>query len=244
MDEISKLYKISQKFDKVKRICFCVNLAFGIGSFFLENSFLRITQITQIVLAFLFVIIDLLNDGVLWYNAENSRRKNAIDNAYQTNLTQYKTSGYYNNELPPSYFKYTINIFESNYFSLNVAKAMLPRVIAKVVFSLIILIVSGICLVTPIVLIVAETIFSSCVVIESIELIIYEIRMKHLFDSAYTQLVINGITGDQLPWCIYYTLEYESVKAHYKVRLDSNLFEKMNHDLTKKWEELEKLIKH
>lgn len=39
-----------------------------------------------------------------------------------------------------------------------------------------------------------------------------------------------------------YVVEYEAVKAHYKIRLDSTLFNKYNPELSKKWEAIETKI--
>ena len=40
------------------------------------------------------------------------------------------------------------------------------------------------------------------------------------------------------PWFLAYIMEYEAVKAHYKVRLDSKVFNKCNTELSQKWQDM------
>ena len=79
--------------------------------------------------------------------------------------------------------------------------------------------------------------------IDAVAMIIYEIRIRQLYKNAYTQFVSVGITKyEQLVWVLSYVVEYESIKAHYKIRLDEKIFNRLNPMLSKEWDELKKKI--
>lgn len=67
--------------------------------------------------------------------------------------------------------------------------------------------------------------------------------MDKLYDEAFTELVTLGRESKKSEiWMLSYVVEYEAVKAHYKIRLDSTLFNKYNPELSKKWEAIETKI--
>ena len=190
-----------------------------------------------------FVIIEILDDGIFWYEAERVRRTNCIQNAFQINLTEYKTTGYYNNDLAPSLSKYATNTFESHFFTTHISHKMLPKKIVEVIVALLVFVVSSLCVASEITIIISEAIFSSFVMLGAVGLIIYEIRMKHLYDKAFSQFVSIGITKpEQKIWLLSYVVEYEAIKAHYRIRLDEKIFNQLNPQLSKEWDELQQSI--
>lgn len=242
-DGVSKLYKFSQQMVKLNKGLFVLNFVCVVLSCFLSEVYLPITTILQIVFSLAFVVVEILDDGIFWFCAESARRANCIENAFHVDLSEYKTEGYYNNDLSPSFAKYTLNIFESHYFTANISKKMLPKKIVEVIVALLIFVVSCLCIPSEITAIVAEAIFSSFVMIDAVAMIIYEIRIRQLYKNAYTQFVSVGITKyEQLVWVLSYVVEYESIKAHYKIRLDEKIFNRLNPMLSKEWDELKKKI--
>lgn len=74
-------------------------------------------------------------------------------------------------------------------------------------------------------------------------LTIYKLKMDNLFDEAYSALVTIGIRNEkQKVWLLSYAVEYEAIKAHYKVRLDSTVFKEYNHEMSKKWDAIQQKI--
>ena len=120
-DGVSKLYKPSQIMDKINKGLFALNIICVVLSCILSDTPLQVTRILQIIFSLSFVIIEILDDGIFWYEAERVRRTNCIQNAFQINLTEYKTTGYYNNNLAPSLSKYATNTFESHFFTTHMA---------------------------------------------------------------------------------------------------------------------------
>lgn len=236
-DDVNKLYKPSQMIGTICKLLFWSNIVFSASGLFSKGMTLEVLSVLQIALAVAFVALSLIDDGVCWYSAECERRKNSIQEAFDIRLTENETEGYYNNTYSPSVLKYSVNTFESCFFSKNIAAKMLVQSAAKSLIALIILIAVGWVIADgSVLLIVTQAIFSAYIVEDTVLLAIYTNRMNKLYDVIYAMLITEGIHQErQIPILLMYCVEYESIKAHYKVRLDSKVFSKLNHDLSNQW---------
>ena len=93
-------------------------------------------------------------------------------------------------------------------------------------------------------LVIAQTVFSAVVIEDAIRLIIFTQRIKTLYEEAYHEFdycrnLNNGSESVVEILCV----EYESIKAHYRIRLSESLFNKLNPQLSEKWEKLSSQIK-
>ena len=116
-DDINRLYDVSAVLGKVNNILFFVNMILSFLSLVCETKAEEVFTTIQICLSALFVILTLINECWLWYDAECARRKGNIQDAFGIKLQQLKTDGYYNNQFSPSLLKYAVNTLcaESNY---------------------------------------------------------------------------------------------------------------------------------
>ena len=114
---------------------------------------------------------------------------------------------------------------------------MLIYSLVKSLLAIIVLIsVSWIIANGNILLIIAQAVFSAYIVEDTVYLTIYVNRLNALYDSIYTALITTGVHSSQkMPILLSFCTEYECIKAHYKIRLDSKIFIKYNHELSEKW---------
>lgn len=198
-----------------------------------------IAIVVQIVVALLYFVSNTIDDGCFWYEAEKQRRKNGIQNGLGMRLSEYDTEEYYNNNLPHSLEKYGMNILESNYFSKIIAGKMLLKVGAYALGSVVALVIA--CRFVSdgnVLLLIAQTTFSSYVLVDFVMLLLYKIRLEALYSEAYNVFVLGSRTHINQAWIISYVVEYEAIKAHYKIRLDQKIFNKMNGELSAKWQDI------
>ena len=244
-DDVSKYYNPSQYIDKATSVLFYVNFACACISCVLPDDVNQIAIIIQALLAVLYVLLSVSDDGLFWYTAESYRRKSAIENAFAVDLTNLQTDGYYNNNLAPSTIKYALNAFESVFFSKSIARCMDAKEAVKSILAIIVFIAA--CLEIKngeIVLLVAQTIFSSTFLIGAVGLWLYQMRLETLYREFYHECVTVGISkNEQVSMLLADTVEYEAAKAHYKIRLSSKLFQNKNEELSRQWAEIEGKIK-
>lgn len=240
-DDIDKLYKKSNMIGSAAIYFYIVHVLISVMIIFSSGNIQKFWSILLIITDGLFMILDLWDTGILRYRAESERRKDAIQNAFSCHLTEMKTEGYYNNRLRPSFEKYAMNIFESNFFSKFISGKMIGMSLIKSLIAIFLLFVCGIYVIDAnIYTIIVQTAFSTFIVGDTISLLLYYIRMKQLYDEAYLQFITIGLKEDsQKVWLMSYIMEYEMIKAHYKVQLNSKIFHKYNDSLSKQWTEIE-----
>ena len=243
-DDVNCLYKQSQKLNNVCQVLFWANVGFAMISLL---PFITITSIiisAQILISALYIILKIIDDGCLWYNAEAVRRKNNLQVALDLNLTDLETEGYYNNREEPSLIKYAVNTFESSYFSKENATRMLIKSFVKAWVSVVVVVIIG--WISPskdFLFVITQAVFSAYIIEEAIMLTIYKVKMDKLYNLFYTEFVTVGVSKQKQQYLLLsHVVEYEAVKAHYKVRLDTSWFNKHNEQLSSKWEEIQSKI--
>lgn len=243
-DDVDLLYGRSKTMTALCKYLFWGNSLISLTATMCSGQIKVALTYMQIIGALLYVTFKSVDDGLLWYNAETARRKNSIQVAFNVPLAELETEGYYNNGLAPSIAKYALNTFEANYYSKFIAGKMLVKSTIMALVSVVVLIVTG-WLVSngDVLLIITQAVFSAYVIEDAVMLTIYKLKMDNLFDEAYSALVTIGIRNEkQKVWLLSYAVEYEAIKAHYKVRLDSTVFKEYNHEMSKKWDAIQQKI--
>lgn len=241
-DDVNDLYKPSKQLDLYEKILFVGDILAALVSLVQNDTVSKIAISLQVIMALLYFICNTVDDGHFWYKAEKERRKNSIQNGLGTRLAEYDTEGYYNNDLQPSVRKCAMNTLESNYFTKIIAEKMILKKSIAAVIAIVVLICSCIFVEDAnILLIIAQTAFSSYVFVDFIMLLLYKTRMESLYETAYNNMILGNANSENTAWLISYIVEYEAIKAHYKVRLDEKIFNDINDSLSAKWQ---KVITH
>lgn len=246
-DEFHNRYNASNICAKAATICFSVNAVFAflalvtpdcVRSFFLGGQFF---------LALAYVALTVIDNCFLWYNAEKGRIKDNIANAFSVNLMEERTEGYYSNNEEPSIKKYAVNTYESAYYSREESKAMRPYAIVKIVVA--IGIVFLLTLVRSVdmslILWIAQTMFSSVVIIDCIQLIAFSFKVNDICGEFYAHLIAEGgnVTLNSEVKLVSCIVEYETTKMYFKVRLCQKVFEQLKPELEVGWAKLLSQIK-
>lgn len=244
-DDINELYRPSKNLEQVCLVLYIADVVLSVLLVVLSNSCHSILTILLVIIAFLYMMLSVIDDGILWYRAERARRKNGIQEAYSISLSEYSTEGYYNNDINDPELSYAANLFESCFFTREISKKMLfPSVIKSLLSFIVLMVACRFVSNDDIFLIIAQTVFSATLVEETIRLIIYVYRISALYDDVYREFVTIGITKkDQRTWLRWFCVEYESIKAHYRIRLDEFIFKKYNSILSNKWDNISSQIK-
>ena len=233
-DDFQSHYNISNCFAKATSFAFLVLIV--------PDNIKRFLLLIQIFCALSYVMLNVIDNCLLWYEAEIGRIKDNIADAFSVSLTEERTEGYYSNKEVPSIKKYAVNTYESAFYSREESVAMRPYAIAKIIIAIgIVLLLSMVGTVDKaLILLVTQTMFSSVVIVDCIQLIVFSFKMKGICEKFYTQLITeNGIvTADRDAILLSCIVEYESTKMYFKVRLSQKVFEKLKPKLETDWEKL------
>lgn len=244
-DDINKLYQPSKTLEKVCFGLFAADVVISIIAAWVSSDVISYLTISLVVIAFLYMALSVIDDGIMWFQAESARRKNSIQVAYGVRLDKYETQEYYNNNVSDPDISYAANLFESAFFTKEISERMLVGAVVKLIVAVVILIVTCRFVASDdILLVIAQTAFSAVVIEDAIRLIIFSQRIKALYAKAYHEFITVGIsTASQKVWLKFFCVEYESVKAHYRIRLSESIFNKLNPELSAEWDVLSEQIK-
>lgn len=240
-DDVNKLYYWPKKIDKLMEVFFWGNVSTAfLGCFLINDQMLKIVLLIQIFLSIGYVIASVIDDNFLWYRAEKIRRESSIENAFGLELLEEKTEEYYNNQFPKGINKYATNAFESILHSKTTLTLMFPTEVFKIIGAGIIFLIT--CLLYKeysIVLIISQTVFSSYFLQQFVKFVVFKSHLEKLYELLYKELVTVGIKDEaQKVLLLNYVIEYESVKAHYKVKLCEKKFFKHNRETSARWREI------
>ena len=245
-DKGGDLYKKCKKVDRYVTATFWINVVLAAFRVLSPQSYPAQIDTIQIIVIIINLVLSIWVDDFLLYNAECERRRFAVQDGFGVELGEYTTEDYYTNQMTPSEHKYYINLFESNYYTKDISKMMIPCALLKTFIALGVLTLSLRIFSNPdLVLVAAETVFSSVIIAKSIALFVYVYRMEQLYKVPYRiYITSNGIiTPPMRAEIVHYAVEYEAVKAHYKVQLSVRIYEKNKGRLASEWNELESKIK-
>lgn len=245
-DDVNNLYKWSNKIENVLKWLFCSNVIASIVFCIAKNDdIINILIVAQIIVSILYVLLSILDDNFFWYNAEQVRRQAAIENGFGIDIMEYKTEGYYNNTIPNNIVKFSVNAFESIMFSKTTAERMMLKEGLRTLSAFITFICA--CLVYKdysVILIIFQTVFSAYFIEEFVRLCVYKSKLGKLYDNFYRELITLGIKNEkQRILLLAYAIEYEAIKAHYKIRLSEKEFWRHNEETSLKWEKISRELK-
>ena len=246
-DDVDKLYAYSRILHVYESVAIWTNAAAAILYAMLESNLTiaTILLVIQIVASFIVISLNTLDDSFCWYDAEAARRTDNIATAFNMNMGELVTENYYNNDLEPSIEKYALNTFESAFFTYNIVTNMLRKQVIRTIVLIVVLFVSSLVISDRSILaVVMQTALTISIIRETIDMIRFRSLIKKLYDSLYRSLVTVGVATKHEMVCVLAdSIEYEAVKAHFKVRLDVSLFENLNSVLSKQWDDIKKQIK-
>ncbi len=242
-DEISKYYNMSGKAEIISTWAFWLNIILSITILFTQAhpTISSILMKIIITLSFICPIISVVDDSFWWYKAESNRRKSCIKDAFGVDTIAENVEEYYNNSSSQSFRKYVLNTFENDFFSKSIASKMLlpsfiKSLISFAVFIMICIIVKN----DDIVLIISQTVFSANYICGTLSLFVYKNRLDDLYNDFYHSLVTVGVKEiKEKVLLLANIVEYESIKAHYKIRLSTKIFNKLNSSLSTDWANIE-----
>ena len=176
-DDINKLYQTSKVLEKVRYAFFATDIVVSLIAACVGGNVISYLTLALVIIAFLYMAISIIDDGILWFQAESARRKNSIQVAYHVKLDEYETKKYYNNKVRDPDISYATNLFESAFFTKEISEKMLLVTVIKLIVAVVVLIITCRFVANNnILLIVAQTAFSAVVIEGAIRFILFTQR--------------------------------------------------------------------
>ena len=204
---------------------------------------MNITRCVQVINVLLLVagfIISAVKDYYLFPKAEFERRKDLIDNSFDTKYALKSSEGYFtNSEITSGVYKLGVNLFQNLLFTITVSKKMRPKAILKsVLFTILFFMISfwGFKDV-PIALPFLQLLFSAFVFGDLIKLLLYVSKNEKILDDLQSVFANHQVTDASIYKCV---LDYETNLAWGSLLLNDKIFNQINDETEEEW----KIIKN
>lgn len=214
----------------------------SIGKLVCQNSFVVLNifnYISIIGYGLLYIIVEIIMQPIV----ASERRKGFIDNSLGTKLLHMPVTNYYDNDsIKEGPYKLLVNCYENCYFTYNIAKEMLLRVVLKNILLFIALLIfayfgiSNNIIAIPIL----QLFLSSLFLIELMYHINFYFKLKSLCEQFGNIFSDKKNAAETLKFAVYMTLEYETSLAYNKAPNNDAVYKKLNKKLTQEWEEIKK----
>ena len=246
IDELEKYYSPIETSDSWASFLFYLGALFSITIPY--SNLIQIPWIEQAISA-LFIVIVVSHSVVSHYSgfhlipiAENLRRKQLLSNSLGIPLTTEKTHLYYNNEVSPSVIRLGANVTENSFFAKNVCSEMAKNERIKIfIYALVWLFsIANRSTDLNIILTLTQVLFSGDILIRWLKLEILRTRNESIYNQLYS-LFLNKSTSTTVTFVagiLDAFASYEAAKASASIKQSSRIFNKLNKELTVKWNEI------
>lgn len=235
-------------FEKVTRVNFWSSLLFWATIFcsfiiFFTSKVPNINSTLNIIYIVITVIYCFISNWLSLFmlrEAQSRRRVHLLSDSLGVRLDDEETNLYYNNSQIPSVSRLGVNVFENTLFTWRVTEEMAKRERIKVSLYLLIwlIIVLNRNIDLNFISIIAQTIFTTGLIINHIKLEILRNSCSQLFKEFRQFFLTNGLsTNDQFSAVLLNVVfRYETVVASMGVHLSSKVFHKINPTVSIEWE--------
>ncbi|MEI2824279.1 MAG: hypothetical protein V9F02_12760 [Chitinophagaceae bacterium] len=240
-----KDFDLVSKVEKISNIILWSSVTFSIVTIIISYSEIQqstaenLTSILNAVNCFLAVayfLSDIISN-YLFQLAEAKRRDDFFDNSLNTNLSEENSNKYFtNDDTNTGIRKLGVNCFENSFFTKSIAtKMLLPMIIKSIVVFILFLIlaISNNHLFTA----ALQIALPYTIIQQTIRLFVFRNRVENVckgFQRIFS--TNNKKTIEQA--IIHNVTSYETTLAWGCIKLDSNLFNQMNDELSEKWNKI------
>lgn len=206
---------------------------------FLMKIIWNIVNPVYFVMIIAYYILNVYTETFLYPATARKRRKGFIDNSLGSKFLEKPVEGYYTNDVVRvGPYKMIINCGENCYFTMNIAKAMIPQVVMKnVAFGVVFLIVAYFGVRDNLVAIpILQILLSSLFLTELVHHINFITKIDQLFERFKEVFSKKPDDSRVLQEAVLLYLDYETTLAYNKAPLSDSFYEKLNEKLSKEWE--------
>ncbi|MEK3977349.1 hypothetical protein MKZ20_21705 [Psychrobacillus sp. FSL K6-2684] len=225
---------------------FWTSVVFSCLVFFTDGNQLynNVANIIFIMVSISYFIVSNWVSLFLLREARDKRRVQLLSNALGVKLDDEHTHLYYNNNQKESLVRLGMNAFENSLFTWRVTEEMGKteriKVVLYLLFFVLITLINGISI--NFISIIAQTVFTTGLIVNQIRLEILRSSCKHLFAEFRQLFLTNGTRYSQKFAAILLQLvfKYETTVASMGVHTSTKIFNKINSDVTQEWEKVKK----
>ena len=205
------------------------------------NILWNIINLLYFLLIISYYILNVYTETFLYPATARKRRKGFIDNSLGSKFLEKSVKGYYTNDnLEKGPYKMIINCGENCFFTMNIAKGMLPQILIKNIICMILFLVFAYLGVKDnlVAIPVLQILLSSLFLTELVHHVNFIAKLNQLFERFKEEFSQKTNSEEVLQRAVLFFLDYETTLAYNKAPLSDSVYKKLNKKLSKEWEEI------
>lgn len=177
-----------------------------------------------------------------FYQASVNRRRDFIDNSFDCLYSENKSINYYTNDnIVYGIYKMAVNNFENTMFTYEISKKMTIKIWFKNIVFVIVTILLAIYGFNNILILIIQLTLPVMLLEKAIKHSLFVNRVYNVYEKnrrLFNDLRKSDNTEYKNPEILLNILEYEAAISSGTVLLDSKIFDKMNSNLSTKWNDI------
>jgi hypothetical protein len=228
---------------------FYIGAALSIVSLLVDQKdwpklYVAISVLFPLVVVALFVI-GLVTRLYFTPRAEQKRREDFLTQVFGVSLTHENTEGYYNNEFSDPAKRLAAQVLENSLFTMRLTLRVARRERAKLAIYFMVYLVCVFIRNTNygIILAATQAVFSEQMISKAVRVEWLRTKCEVVHKDVYRLFQTNPAKAAFLPMAIDSVLLYETAKANAAVVIPSELFDRLNPELSTEWNEIKAKLK-
>ena len=188
-----------------------------------------------------YAVLNFITDYI-FYKASYHKRLDFIDNSFNTSYSEENSSEYYSNDdIENGIYKLAVNSFENSLFTYNISKKMLIKIWIKNTLIALIFLVLAIFGYENAFVLLLQLALPILLLSKAIKLTIFVNRVNQVYENyrkLFQNIKSNRDNEFASPEILINVIEYEATLSWGSILLDSKIYNSMNDELSKVWEEI------
>jgi len=237
----------AEEYDKYANITLYIStmlaiIAFAIHSY--NEDWKEISNIINSINCFFilaFAVLEFITKHI-FSEASSQKRYDFIDNSFDTSFSEENTKGYYTNDnIENGIYKMAVNGFENSLFTYAISKRMLKGLWIKNSLIAIVFIFLAVLGLNNAFIVILQLALPLILLNQAIRHTVFVSRINKIYENyrrLFQDLLKNTTKEYKKPEIIINVIEYEATLSWGGIILDTKIYNELNPELSKSWEEI------
>ncbi|NKQ38336.1 MAG: hypothetical protein HF967_02455 [Methanosarcinales archaeon] len=240
-------FDYAKLYDKYANYVLWISTLLIIIAFLLKVFYPNLSYISNIInkvnclFIVAYAVLNFITDYI-FYKASYHKRLDFIDNSFNTSYSEENSSEYYSNDdIENGIYKLAVNSFENSLFTYIISKKMLIKIWIKNTLIALIFLVLAIFGYENTFVLLLQLALPILLLSKAIKLTIFVNRVNQVYENyrkLFQNIKSNRDNEFASPEILINVIEYEATLSWGSILLDSKIYNSMNDELSKAWEEI------
>lgn len=238
-----RYFRVLERCEKITDSLFFVSAGLALAAVFTDQRYPAVTSALQLIFVVIvcaMLVLDVTSRFFLSPRGADARLKDFWAKVYNRPLTTETTVGYFNSDEASASRRAAAQVLENVLFTKTIVAHMFKNFLPLAIASLIVLLFIWISRGTSMSLVasVTQVVLAEQIFVRGVRMFWLKTRCDRLFDDLQQLFLANHSDEVFAALAFEHITKYEASKSLASITLSDTIFEKLNPELSAKWEEI------